>query len=160
MSSSIRFQRSSPRNKLRLITATIIGALAVGAGSVRAGDAPAPIDANGMAIGELAAKDIATSDSAASPAPSPNYSGDFLTRSTLTGDWGGLRNDLAKMGITFDVSLTQTYPLISRLRRVVTTVRRLFAIARRRISVCSCACGWRVPCTGRTIITLIFAGSY
>jgi len=35
------------------------------------------------------------------------YSGDLLTRSTLTGDWGGERNDLAKKGVTFDLNLTQ-----------------------------------------------------
>jgi len=35
------------------------------------------------------------------------YSGDFWTRSTLTGDWGGFRNELAAEGITFDMSLTQ-----------------------------------------------------
>jgi len=35
------------------------------------------------------------------------YSGDFLKRSTLTGDWGGLRNQLAAKGVTFDVNLTQ-----------------------------------------------------
>jgi porin len=35
------------------------------------------------------------------------YSGDLSTRSTLTGDWGGFRNDLAAKGITFDASLTQ-----------------------------------------------------
>jgi porin len=40
--------------------------------------------------------------------PALNYSGDFLTRSTLTGDWGGTRNDWAKKGVTFDMSLTQT----------------------------------------------------
>ena len=39
--------------------------------------------------------------------PASNYSGDFLTRSTLTGDWGGTRNDLAKKGVTFDLNLTQ-----------------------------------------------------
>jgi len=39
---------------------------------------------------------------------SKTYSGDLLTRSTLTGDWGGARNDLAKKGLTFDMSLTQT----------------------------------------------------
>ena len=37
------------------------------------------------------------------------YSGDFWTRSTLTGDWGGARNDLAKKGIIFDLGLTQVY---------------------------------------------------
>jgi porin len=36
-----------------------------------------------------------------------NYSGDLWSRSTLSGDWGGARNDLAKKGITFDINLTQ-----------------------------------------------------
>jgi porin len=36
------------------------------------------------------------------------YSGDFWSRSTLTGDWGGTRNDWAAKGITFDINLTQT----------------------------------------------------
>jgi porin len=40
------------------------------------------------------------------------YSGDLLTRSTLTGDWGGVRNDLAATGITFDTSVTQTYQAV------------------------------------------------
>jgi porin len=41
--------------------------------------------------------------------PANAYSGDFWSRSTLTGDWGGARNDLAKKGVTFDLSLTQAY---------------------------------------------------
>jgi len=45
---------------------------------------------------------------AAETASSTTYSGDFLTRSTLMGDWGGARNDLAKKGLAFDLSLTQT----------------------------------------------------
>jgi hypothetical protein len=36
-------------------------------------------------------------------------SGNFWTRSTLTGDWRGVRNDLAAKGITIDMSLTQVY---------------------------------------------------
>ena len=40
-------------------------------------------------------------------APPHPYSGDFFTRSTLTGDWGGARNDLAAKGVTFDASVTQ-----------------------------------------------------
>jgi porin len=40
--------------------------------------------------------------------PAKTYSGDFWTRSTLTGDWGGARNDLAAKGVTFDINLTQT----------------------------------------------------
>jgi porin len=41
-------------------------------------------------------------------AADPDYSGDFLKRSTLTGDWGGVRNDLAKKGVTFDLNLVLT----------------------------------------------------
>jgi porin len=41
--------------------------------------------------------------------PANPYSGNFWSRSTLTGDWGGVRNDLAKKGVTFDLSWTQTY---------------------------------------------------
>jgi len=43
------------------------------------------------------------------PASSGPYSGDIWHRSTLTGDWFGVRNDLAAKGITFDMSLTQVY---------------------------------------------------
>jgi len=39
-------------------------------------------------------------------APTP-YSGDIWSRSTLTGDWGGLRNKLAAKGVTLDMSITQ-----------------------------------------------------
>lgn len=35
------------------------------------------------------------------------YSGEIWTRSTLSGDWWGLRNDLAAKGVTLDMSLTQ-----------------------------------------------------
>lgn len=49
----------------------------------------------------------AVSSPAKAQLPTPDYSGDFLTRSTFTGDWGGVRNDLAKKGITFDLYMTQ-----------------------------------------------------
>ena len=39
--------------------------------------------------------------------PAAPYSGDIWTRSTLSGDWWGLRNELAAKGVTLDVSLTQ-----------------------------------------------------
>lgn len=39
--------------------------------------------------------------------PEDPYSGDLWTRSTLTGDWGGVRNELAAKGVTIDMSLTQ-----------------------------------------------------
>jgi len=35
------------------------------------------------------------------------YSGNFWTRSTLSGDWWGFRNQLADKGVTIDISLTQ-----------------------------------------------------
>ena len=35
------------------------------------------------------------------------YFGDLFTRSTLTGDWGGARKDMADKGITFDANVTQ-----------------------------------------------------
>ncbi len=41
------------------------------------------------------------------PIPAGPYSGDILTRSTLTGDWGGARNLLSSKGVTIDLSLTQ-----------------------------------------------------
>jgi porin len=45
--------------------------------------------------------------SAAAQEEEPSYSGDFFSRSTLTGDWGGSRNDLAAKGLTFDANVTQ-----------------------------------------------------
>src|SRR5215813_13314221 len=39
-------------------------------------------------------------------APTP-YSGDIWSRSTLTGDWGGWRNELAAKGVTLDMKITQ-----------------------------------------------------
>jgi len=44
---------------------------------------------------------------AADLAGPPPYTGDVLSRTTLTGDWGGARDDWAKKGVTFDASVTQ-----------------------------------------------------
>lgn len=41
------------------------------------------------------------------PSAADLYSGDFWLRSTLTGDWGGLRNTMAEKGVTLDVEFTQ-----------------------------------------------------
>ena len=35
------------------------------------------------------------------------YAGDIWSRSTLTGDWGGFRNEWAEKGVTFDFNITQ-----------------------------------------------------
>jgi porin len=41
--------------------------------------------------------------------PAPMFGGPLLTRTKLTGDWGGVRDNLAQRGITLDVSWTQFY---------------------------------------------------
>ena len=40
--------------------------------------------------------------------PHLDYRGDLMTRPALTGDWGGLRQELMDKGLRFDFSLTQT----------------------------------------------------
>ncbi|MEQ1486226.1 carbohydrate porin [Methyloglobulus sp.] len=35
-----------------------------------------------------------------------NFSGDILSRTKLTGDWGGIRNDMAAKGVTLDLDAT------------------------------------------------------
>jgi porin len=50
---------------------------------------------------------LCTHVTAAEAPPVDPYSGDIWTRSTLSGDWWGLRNQLAEKGITLDISLTQ-----------------------------------------------------
>jgi porin len=39
--------------------------------------------------------------------PKDPYSGDLLNRSTLTGDWGGFRNEWAAKGVTINLDITQ-----------------------------------------------------
>lgn len=56
----------------------------------------------------LLAISLATQVCAADAPPANPYSGDIWSRSTLTGDWGGLRNYLAKKGVTFDINMTMT----------------------------------------------------
>ncbi|HUK89327.1 MAG TPA: hypothetical protein VLZ81_02925, partial [Blastocatellia bacterium] len=50
----------------------------------------------------------AAAATARAQALAPKEPENFLNRSTMTGDWGGLRSELAKKGITFDFTLTQT----------------------------------------------------
>src|SRR5262244_4541013 len=38
----------------------------------------------------------------------PTWGGDFWSRPRLTGDWGGLRDELGKKGVVLDVDLLQT----------------------------------------------------
>ena len=41
--------------------------------------------------------------------PTPDYSGSFYERSTLTGDWRGVRQDLANNGLQADFKVVTTY---------------------------------------------------
>jgi hypothetical protein len=48
-------------------------------------------------------------DSDGGTTASPTFGGEFLDRSKLTGDWGGLRSRLALKGVTLDADVTQFY---------------------------------------------------
>jgi porin len=50
---------------------------------------------------------VAAHGRAAEAPPANPYSGDIWSRSTLSGDWWGFRNQLAEKGVTIDMSLTQ-----------------------------------------------------
>ncbi|WP_411727189.1 carbohydrate porin [Methyloglobulus sp.] len=54
-------------------------------------------------LSSLALSDAAQCDETASGV---NFSGDLLSRSKLTGDWGGIRNDMAEKGVTVDLDAT------------------------------------------------------
>jgi len=49
---------------------------------------------------------VARADAADGSEPAP-YSGGFWTRSTMSGDWWGVRNELAAKGVTINMNLTQ-----------------------------------------------------
>jgi porin len=55
------------------------------------------------------ASSLVCADDTSVPVPATPYSGDLWTRSTLTGDWWGVRNDLANKGITFNLDVVQVY---------------------------------------------------
>jgi carbohydrate-selective porin OprB len=61
------------------------------------GQSSAPADGPPPAV-------VKPAESAESPAKA-----NWLTRSTLTGDWGGARSSLADEGVTFDLRYTSTY---------------------------------------------------
>jgi porin len=52
---------------------------------------------------------VAPNGARAQPYPvPPTWGGDIFSRPRLTGDWGGLRDDLGKKGVVFDVDLLMT----------------------------------------------------
>src|SRR5262245_24197016 len=83
----------------------------------------APVRAGEAAAGEPAADEAAATEAPpASPDdialpprlrvgptlfPTPDYSGDIGTRGTLTGDWDGLRTELAEHGVQVEVEVLQ-----------------------------------------------------
>jgi porin len=62
-----------------------------------------------LTAGLASASEQAAAESGKPAAASAPYSGSLWERSTLTGDWGGMRNDFAMKGISFDASLTQSW---------------------------------------------------
>lgn len=70
-----------------------------------------PIESSGVEAGAASAPSLF--DEGAAPAlpqaPPPPWSGDFWTRSQLTGDWAGSRDALAENGLTFFGDITQYY---------------------------------------------------
>ena len=62
-----------------------------------------------MLIAASALASTLATPAAAQPIEEPKtYAGDFWTRPRLTGDWGGLRDQLAARGIRLDVDLMAT----------------------------------------------------
>lgn len=59
------------------------------------------------ALPSAACADDGSSSASRGILPIPDYSGDFASRTTLTGDWGGRRSELAQQGFTLELSFTQ-----------------------------------------------------
>jgi porin len=60
-------------------------------------------------IGLILILQVAPDLAKAQPYETPDtWGGDILARPRLTGDWGGSRDDLAKMGVVFDADLLLT----------------------------------------------------
>ena len=61
----------------------------------------------GLSLVLVASHAALAQDGAQGLLPVPDYGGDLLNRSRLTGDWGGTRTDLANKGVQVDVDWTQ-----------------------------------------------------
>ena len=96
------FGQASPlRRRALLETSAVLAAawLAIASPSPRALAADQAAADAGKTIAPVQAKNQVH--------PTPDYTGEFLSRSTLTGDWGGTRQEWANKGITIDAYLTQ-----------------------------------------------------
>lgn len=101
--------RKREENTMRVTRFTLLVAVVCGqaAAQAPAQEAVAPDE---FRVAQAASE--ASPGAAASPSTQPHaaegrYSGSLWSRSTMTGDWGDVRNTLATKGITFDASLTQ-----------------------------------------------------
>ena len=74
-----------------------------GAEEAVSGDSGAAPESAAAPMAENAAQDTSRL------VPLVDYSGSFLSRPALTGDWGGVRQDLMEKGMRFDFSLTSTF---------------------------------------------------
>lgn len=97
------------KNRHYLLTAALLGALVVGTGSARAGDAAKAPATDPMAAFKTDKGLISLTKVAPEITPVSDYSGDILSRAALLGDFGGLRTDLYDHGITLDAQVTQVY---------------------------------------------------
>ena len=104
---------SKPINVLRrFVTGILFVSCIIGLGvQANAGDEPLQTTDAAETEGSTKKEEAMFSLTKVAPALTPvsDYSGDFLDRSTLTGDWRGSRTNLYENGITFDAALTQVY---------------------------------------------------
>ena len=106
---------SSQRSK-RMLWALVLPIAIGGLGfTCRAADTAlppaAPADASTPAPAAAAPADVPAPapDLATGQHPSLDYFNNWQTSPTLTGDWGGIRKQMADKGLTFDFTLVQVY---------------------------------------------------
>jgi porin len=93
-----------------LLAAAFVSALTVGTSTVCAGDAAAKAPAaDPMAAYKTDKGLISLTKAAPEMTAVSDYTGDFLSRAALLGDFGGWRTDLYNHGLTLDAQLTQVY---------------------------------------------------
>lgn len=70
-------------------------------------------EAKGAAAGGETKSMISVTDMQPILEPVSDYTGTFTKRTTLTGDWGGLRQDLVDSGFAVNASATQTFRVVA-----------------------------------------------
>lgn len=99
-------EKLAPKQTIALVTALLCSALAIADDSSQNETSEPASTTEPAAISSSQALEE-PSETAAPAFFRLNYSGDLATRPALTGDWGGIRNDLAEKGISFRVETLQ-----------------------------------------------------